>query len=267
MKIQNVRLVYFSPTHTTRKVLEAIGRGVGLGPVTATDLTPPQPPAWPAFAADDLLVIGAPVYAGRLPATAVARFRGLRGNGGPAVVAAVYGNRAFEDALVELEDIVAKAGFRPLAGGAFIGEHSYHTETIPIAPGRPDAADIARVEAFGGELRKLLDGISGDDIVSPDLPGNRPYRERLAHPPTPPVTDDAVCTRCGECVTACPTAAIPSDDPTTTEGAKCITCAACIKVCPVNARAITHPEMLKRIQWVAGIARERREPETWLGGR
>ena len=30
----------------------------------------------------------------------------------------------------------------PIAGAAFIGEHSYHTEARPIAPGRPDEADL-----------------------------------------------------------------------------------------------------------------------------
>jgi ferredoxin len=264
MKIEAVRLACFSPTHTTRTVLEAIGRGTGITPVTVTDVTPPGPPDWPDFGADELLVIGGPVYAGRLPATAVARFRGLKGNGGPAVVAAVYGNREFEDALVELEDIVTAAGFKTLAGGAFIGEHSFNTEETPIAPGRPDAADLARAEAFGKDIRKLLDTISGDDIPAPTLPGNRPYRDLVHHEGETPVTDDAICTRCGECVAACPVAAVPSDDPTMTDGEKCITCAACVKVCPVSARSFQNPEMLRRLRWLLKITRERKEPGTWL---
>jgi ferredoxin/flavodoxin len=265
MKIEAVRLACFSPTHTTRTVLEAIGRGTGINAVAVTDVTPPRPPDWPDVAADELLVIGAPVYAGRLPATAVERFRGLKGSGGPAVVVAVYGNREFEDALVELEDIVKAAGFRTVAGAAFIGEHSYHTGATPIAPGRPDRADIARAEAFGRDLRRLLDGISGDDIVTVDLPGNRPYRDRVNHGTVTPVTDAVTCTRCGECVTVCPVAAIPDDDPTTTDGGTCITCAACIKVCPVEARSLQDAEMLRRLQWLLKITRERKEPQTWLG--
>ncbi len=265
MQIRSVHLVCFSPTRTTRKILEAIGRGTGLAPVTMTDVTSPEPASWPKTGADDLLVIGAPVYAGRLPVTAVERFRGLRGSGGPAAVVAVYGNREFEDALVELEDIVEKAGFRTVAGGAFLGEHSYHTEATPIAPGRPDVADLQKAEAFGKELRTLLDRISGGDTVKPDLPGNRPYRDHVKHGALAPVTDDATCTRCGECVTVCPVAAIPSDDPTTSDVEKCITCAACIKVCPVEARSLQDPEMDKRLQWLVSITRERKEPQTWLG--
>jgi ferredoxin/flavodoxin len=263
MQIRTVHLVCFSPTRTTLAVLEAIGRGTGLKS-EVTDVTPPEPAKWPKMAADDLLVIGAPVYAGRLPVTATERFNRLRGSDGPAVVVAVYGNRAFEDALVELEDIVDQAGFKTVAGAAFIGEHSYHTEETPIAAGRPDDSDIARAEAFGKELRSLLEGISATDIVKLNLPGNRPYREMIKHGPNTPVTDADACTRCGECVIACPVAAIPARDPTTTDASQCIACAACVKVCPVDARAITSPRHLEVLQRVVGLTRERHEPETWL---
>lgn len=264
MQIRTVHLVCFSPTRTTLKVLEAIGRGTGLK-TEVTDVTPPEPAKWPKMGEDDLLAIGAPVYAGRLPVTATERFNRLRGNGGPAAVVAVYGNRAFEDALVELEDIVNGAGFTTVAGAAFIGEHSYHTAETPIAPGRPDGSDIARAEAFGKELRTFFDGISSADTVKLDLPGNRPYRDLVNHGPNAPATDADTCTRCGECVIACPAGAIPAKDPTTTDASRCIACAACVKVCPVDARAFDNPEMKKRVQRVAGLAAERREPETWLG--
>jgi len=261
--MNTVHLVCFSPTHTTLKILEAIGRGTGLK-TEVTDVTPPEPATWPKMAADDLLVIGAPVYAGRLPVTATERFNRLRGSGGPAAAVAVYGNRAFEDALVEMEDTVNEAGFKTVAGAAFIGEHSYHTAEVPIAAGRPDVLDIARAEAFGRELRTLLDTISGADTVKLNLPGNRPYRDMIKHGPNAPVTDADTCTRCGECVIACPVAAIPAKDPTTTDASRCIACAACVKVCPVDARAFDNPEMKKRVQMVAGMAAERHEPETWL---
>ena len=40
----------------------------------------------------------------------------------PAVLVVVYGNRAYDDALLELSDIATGAGFVPLAAGAFVGE-------------------------------------------------------------------------------------------------------------------------------------------------
>jgi ferredoxin/flavodoxin len=264
MQLRTVHLVLFSPTHTTQTILEAIGRGTGL-PVKVTDVTPPEPAKWPRMAADDLLIIGAPVYAGRLPVTATQRFVRLKGNGGPAAVVAVYGNRAFEDALVELQDIVTVAGFRTVAGAAFIGEHSYSTAETPIAAARPDSADLARAEGFGRALRGLLESISSPDTVKLSLPGNRPYRDLVRHGSNAPATDAAACTRCGECVAACPVAAIPAKDPTTTDPALCIACAACVKVCPVDARAFDNPEMKKRVRMVAGLAAARHEAETWLG--
>lgn len=61
----------------------------------------------------------------------------------------VYGNRDYEDALLELRDTVASLGFTPLSAGAFIGEHSYSTAEMPVAAGRPDATDLQTARTFG----------------------------------------------------------------------------------------------------------------------
>ena len=103
MIVDRVTLAYFSPTGTTRRVLEAIARGVGGREVQRIDLTLPGAKA-PALSptAGTLVLLGAPVYAGRVPETAVARLQRLHGEGAAAVLVVVYGNRAFEDALLEL---------------------------------------------------------------------------------------------------------------------------------------------------------------------
>ena len=64
----------------------------------------------------------------RKPITAaVGRLREIRGEGTPAIVLAVYGNRSFGTAVAELASFVAERGFVPVAAGAFVGEHSYST--------------------------------------------------------------------------------------------------------------------------------------------
>ena len=127
-------LFTFSPTGTTRRVAEQVAKGLGLYRSTTCDLTlPPLGTSGLQESAFDLAVIGAPVHAGRLPPVMVERLRWIKGGGRPAVLIAVYGNRAFEDALMELADVAMAVGFRTLAAAAFIGEHSYSTAGLPIA--------------------------------------------------------------------------------------------------------------------------------------
>ena len=200
MRIGAVTLVYFSPTHTTRRVLEAIADGFTGIQAAHVDLTPPgtQPRAIPEITGG-LALIGAPVYAGRIPEEAVTRLQRMRGRGVPAVVVAVYGNRAFEDALLELRDLAQAQGFVPIAGAAFIGEHSYSSRVTPIAVGRPDGMDLAYASAFGEAVQSKLAAIpSATALPVLEVPGNFPYRESR-HTPTSPITLPERCTMCGAC--------------------------------------------------------------------
>jgi ferredoxin len=259
-------LIYFSPTRTTEKVLEAIARGVGSPSVKRVDLTPPDARTRELHVVrDGLAIIGAPVYGGRIPREAESRLGRVRADGVPAAVVAVYGNREYEDALLELRDIAVEAGFVPVAGAAFVGEHSYDRPTTPIASGRPDADDFRRAQAFGAAVAEKLNGLAVLDSVPPlHLPGNSPYRERFEPPPGAPVTRVELCTRCGECVPACPIGAIDARDPLNTDEEACIFCSACVKICPEGAR-------LWEIEWITRVARwlaeeyaARKEPETYL---
>ena len=119
MKINTVKLIYFSPTRTTRKVLEGIARGIQAESIEHLDLTPPAAETCtPATIHVDLAIIGVPVYTGRVAQTAVNRFGRLKAAKIPAILVAVYGNRAYEDALMELKDLAEVAGFTPVAAGA-----------------------------------------------------------------------------------------------------------------------------------------------------
>ncbi|MBD9137977.1 MAG: 4Fe-4S ferredoxin, partial [Alistipes shahii] len=144
MKPETVCTVVFSPTGTSRKIAEAVARGIASGAgaeaLKTIDLThaAAQSAVLPAGA---VAVIAAPVYGGHVAPTAAKRLETLRGSGTPAVVIAVYGNRAFEKAAAELAALAARQGFVPVAAAAFVGEHSYSTPETPVAAGRPDAQD------------------------------------------------------------------------------------------------------------------------------
>jgi ferredoxin len=266
VEFSTAKLVYFSPTRTTKRVLEGIVRGIEVDGVTHLDLTPPE--AWtrrPEEIGEEWAIIGAPVYGGRIPPLAAQRLRRLKGDGAPAVVVVVYGNRAYEDALLELKDLVSEAGFVPVAGGAFLGEHSFSNDVTPIAKGRPDEGDLRAAENFGRTIREKLREILSLDELSPlHVPGDYPYKEDGDPPGISPITEASLCTRCETCVSACPTAAIVLRDRIITDASVCILCCACVKSCPTGARVIEHPRVLRSATWLSKNCSERKEPDLYL---
>jgi ferredoxin/flavodoxin len=262
-----VTLAYFSPTGTTRAVLEAVAQGLGSPNATHLDLTLPEAEMreLPGFGSG-LVLLGVPVYAGRCPETAVRRLQRLTGEGTPAILVVVYGNRAFEDALLELSDLAKDRGFVPIAGGAFLGEHSYSTPTKPIAAGRPDGADLTRAQAFGQTIRSKLEASPDRGTMAPlQLPGNRPYRQGMSPSEVAPETDAGLCTRCGDCASVCPVGAITVGETVATDGMACILCCACVRACPTGARAMEDPGIRRTAHWLATEYNARKEPETFFG--
>lgn len=261
-----VTLAYFSPTGTTRAVLEALAQPLASIEVRHIDLTLPgaETQKLPELESN-LVLLGVPVYAGRVPETAVRRLRRLSGHGAPAVLVVVYGNRAFEDALVELSDIARERGFVPIAGAAFIGEHSYSTPATPIAAGRPDVADLARARVLGQTVRDRLAEVADLASMQPlQLPGNRPYRQGMSPSEVAPETDRGLCTLCEACARVCPVAAITVGDRVLTDGAACILCCACVKACPTGARTMADPGVRHTAHWLATEHGARKEAEIFI---
>lgn len=241
-------------------MLEGVAKGLG-GKAERIDLTPPDAAAKShALPADALAVFAAPVYGGRIPLVATQRLRTVKGNGTPAVLVAVYGNRAFEDALIELRNIVVEQGFKPVAAAAFIGEHSFSTEATPIAPGRPDGEDLAKAAEFGKQVKAKLEAAKPAEVK---VPGNKPYKERSAAGARYPVTTED-CTLCGACAQVCPTASITVSDKVETKPETCTACSACVKTCPAGARVWKNEGILKAAAWLNKEYSKRREPEWWL---
>lgn len=263
MYVNSCELIAFSPTGTTRTVIGAVAEGIG-APVSAFDLTLSD---IHAPAPGEIAVIGTPVYAGRVPETAAARLRRhVRGMGRPAVLVAVYGNRAFEDALLELRNLALELGFVPVAAAAFIGEHSFSTPQWPVAEGRPDAADRDKAVAFGRSVRELLDEVSEPSALRPlEVPGNLPYRQGVQSSTICPETDVRTCVLCGECARVCPSGAITlTEDSVLTEPSLCLRCCACTRACPTGSRVMRHERILDFGRMLSTQYAQRREPEFFL---
>lgn len=236
MHIKKIHLVYFSPVFHTmvlgRALSHELANALGLDSPVGHDITPfIRDDKITVFETDELVVFAAPVYGGRIPAVSVGRFRQFAGNGTPAVVLASYGNRAYEDALLELSDTVVERGFKITAGAACIAEHTI----IPsCAAGRPDNMDLTSVKDFAQSLAALIK--SRQELAAPEIPGNRHYRD---FKPTPlPQTVDDNCTHCGLCARECPVRAIDFDDQSIVDKDRCFCCMRCINICPGHAR---HP--------------------------
>ena len=267
MNINSITLVYFSPTRTTKHIIEGIAKGIQNRSINHLDLTPPSVKDQEAVEFNEkLVIIGAPVYGGRIPVDAVSRLQRLKADKTPAVVVVVYGNRAYEDALVELRDLAVKGGFKPVAGGAFIAEHSFNTEETPIAKERPDEKDLKKALEFGEKIQATMEEYCGsEDVPRLQVPGNYPYKKRGQRSEAiSPITKEEQCIMCGRCAEVCPTAAITLNTEVVTKQEACIHCCACVKNCPSNARVMEHPRIRKLALWLSTNYSERREPEIYL---
>ncbi len=166
--------VYFSPTQATKKIVTRVADGLAAsfsGQKTAVDLTMPAARLEGLrFSGDEIVVFGVPVYGGRIPLLMAEPMAKLEGNGATAIAVAVYGNRHYDDALLEIADLLTAAGFSWSPAGAFIGEHSLTATGMAC----PDAADLA---AKPTPLLPPSSKNGGGPGQPPQIPGNRPYKE------------------------------------------------------------------------------------------
>ena len=265
----NIKAFYFSATTTTKKIVMEMASEMALeagGNIMEHDFTLPEGrKGHPEFNRDDLVIAGVPVYAGRVPNVLLKYLAGLNGNGAKAVAVVLYGNRDFDDALLELRDILGNAGFEVVGAGAFIGEHSF---SYDLAKGRPDRDDLQLAREFA---RRFLhkENTGEKEFYIKGNPGYKEYYKPLDEKGNPvdirkvlPKTKE-FCIDCKVCARVCPMGSIPEDDVETLTGI-CIKCGACIKKCPVDAKYFDDPDYLRHKRELEEEFKERKEPEYFL---
>lgn len=264
MRFSSVKAVCFSPTGTTKSVAVGIAGGINPDRVDLIDVTSPEARREPLrLSATDLLVIAAPVYMGRVPELLSEWLNALEADNTLAVCVVVYGNRVYDNALLELRDIVASRGCRPIAAAAFIGEHSFSSPELPVAQGRPDTDDLRLAEAFGRKVRDKIRA-SADDGAVVTVPGSHPYGgvTKLWNVDFIEVNDR--CTRCGVCAELCPVGAIDPRNSDVIDQEKCVTCCACIKSCPEKARTMKPGPVMDAAHRLNSLYKDRKSPECFL---
>ena len=224
--------ILFSPTGGTKKATapfaEVFGREVSTIDLTDASMDFSQI----SLDKEDICVVAVPSFGGRVPAIAAERLERIRANGAMAILVVVYGNRAYDDTLLELKTCLKRAGFRCAAAVAAVAEHSIMRQ---FATGRPDPGDLAELSRFAKEIRRCLEeGRIPDDLA---VPGNDPFREYSGIPIKPSAKKK--CTNCGLCAKQCPVQAIPAADPSKTDHKICIICMRCVSICPAHARSIS----------------------------
>lgn len=222
--------IYFSATNTTRSSVDAVAKAINLTPRRNYNLADNPKFRIQDLTPDDVVIVGMPVYGGRLPQYAVEILKNIKGNGATAIAMVVYGNRDYDDALLELCDLLADCDFNIVAAGAFIGQHSIFPK---VAKGRPDATDVQKLTQFGLECRDRINRGLPYQTITPK--GNRPYKVYNGVPLSP-YASIKKCRECDMCGEKCPVGAIDMMNPTDTNKTKCMSCGRCIYVCPHKAR-------------------------------
>ncbi|MEG0771423.1 MAG: EFR1 family ferrodoxin [Clostridia bacterium] len=234
MDILKVSSVVFSPTGATEKTCQTIAKGLPYKN-EVFDITPLEARKKSlTFDKNQLVIIGVPVYGGRVPAPAALTISKMKGDHTPAVLIATYGNRDYDDTLLELKSIITKNGFTVVAAATFVTEHSIMHS---VAPGRPDLRDMEKMQDLASLLREKLQKYT-DITKMPEVfvKGNLPFKTYAGIPLKPQTSK--LCNRCGECAKGCPVGAISKSDPRKTNKELCISCMRCVKVCPSKARSV-----------------------------
>jgi len=244
MWYMDVNIMYFSATGTTKKIIKSLTNNfleiIESKIKKEVDFTLiHNRKEGIDFNKNDILFIGVPVYAGRVPNILLKYLNKIKGNGALVVPIVVYGNRNYDDALIELNDIVKINGFKVIATASFIGEHSFSRS---LGKNRPDLDDLEIIKVFTGKIYKKL--LSVDFCKELKIPGNQPYNSYykpkdedgnyLNILKVKPKTNDN-CIDCKICFEVCPMNSINYEDVSQISGI-CIKCGACIKRCPENAK-------------------------------
>lgn len=268
--IKKIWAASFSPTGGTEHIVSLLAEEMGKClklPVHKISFTlPDERKKSCTFTEEDLLILGTPMYAGRIPNKILPDVdRSFEGNGTLAVAVSVFGNRNYDDGLMELALLLENHGFCVAAAAAAAARHAFSDD---IGAGRPDKQDEKELRVFARRAAEKIKEFSGKEKI---VSGNKsscgvsalqitghnpvgPYYTPLRADGQPakflkakPVTDENLCNRCGTCAQICPMGSISREAPSVVNGI-CIKCQACIRACPTQAKHFEDEDFLSHVE-------------------
>lgn len=262
---RNVTAMYFSGTGTTEKMVSFIAKNIAekLGvKYDCYNFTKPQARiSAKTFTPDDIVILGTPVIAGRVPNLLLEYLNSLVGNGALGVSIVMFGNRSYDDALVELKAIMQKCQFKTIAAGGFAAEHSFSTL---LGQDRPDSTDLNEAKLFADKIAfKILNGdysivttCENEEIGPYYMPRDR-HGNHIDIRKVKPKTDLNKCTECGFCAENCPLGSIDFNDVSKIPGI-CMKCCRCVKLCPSKAKFFDDPGYIYHKEELEAVYGQRR---------
>lgn len=258
----NIYAVCFSPNGLTRqltwRIAYKLGHLVHNSTIVDWDFTLPSRRATPfSTTGKDWVIVGLPVYAGRLPNLLLPYLNSWAGNGAIAVPIVTFGNRSYGNALIELKELLELKGFTIAGAAAFVAEHSFAPS---LAKGRPNSSDFHQADQLADKVymrwknaETLAISINIPGQGAPEYGG---YYQPLGADGMPvrflkskPTIDHERCRNCGICAEVCPMGSIEKGNYGQVTGT-CIKCNACIKTCPTKARHFTDEAYISHIRYL-----------------
>lgn len=273
MNIQKVWAVSFSATGNTERtagiIAGELAARLGVSSETLPFTRPAQRREVYCFGEGDLVVVGSPTYAGKLPNKILPDFQTkLRGNGALAVPVVTFGNRSYDNALAELCAVLEAGGFHPAAAGAFVAQHAFTDE---LAYGRPGWSDQFEMKNFAAAVCDKVKSLTGvpeklsvpGDAAAPYYVPKGTDGEPARFLKAKPKTKLAKCNNCGACARLCPMGAIDPADVTSVPGT-CIKCQCCVRKCTKGAKYFDDPAFLSHVAMLEQNFQEPKENEVFL---
>lgn len=273
MEIKKVWALYYSAAGTTDKVVNTIGGELAAKldlPLERVGFTKPaEREKEYSFTGSDLVVVGTPTYAGKVPNKILPDFREkLKGGGALAVPVVLFGNRSFDNSLAELCAVLEADGFHTVAAGAFVGQHAF---TDKLAAGRPDWDDKRQIQKFAADISDKVKNLT--EIPAPvKVPGDpdAPYYiprgidgEPVKFLKAKPKTNLSKCCNCGACARLCPMGAIDPQNVADVPGT-CIKCQRCVRKCTHGAKYFDDPAFLSHVAMLEANFQEPKENEVFV---
>jgi len=226
LNFKKLSKIYFSPSGSTGKIVNEIAKNFQMDMENYDLLSFDSNKNFD----DELVVIGMPVFDGRIPEIARKRLENMKGNNTKAIVVLNYGNIDYGDALLELTELLKENNFNIVGICTTVSQHSLFNE---VGSNRPDSYDLKMINEFSHKIiEKLESGVENELFVS----GQKPFVGYTNHNYTVDC-DENLCIECNDCFYTCPEEAIPEENPMTTNMNDCTRCSTCISVCPENARS------------------------------